>query len=177
MSKEAAIVITDGSAESAALVAVAGQSHRITLLDASGDDAARHEAVRHQAEFADAEVEPAVMPLHDNEDPGDLFWAASAVPQAAMLARQRGASRIFVPLRIGLESRHIEQAAECVQLLEELVRHGLGVAGAEVHAPLLEMEPWQVVDLAVQLEAPLTEAHGSERHEAFVRAGRDVPAK
>ncbi len=65
----------------------------------------------------------------------------------AELAREHGATRILLPLQLGLDSPDFARAAEWCDTAGDMVAHGLGVT-ATVEMPLLELAPWQVADLA-----------------------------
>ncbi len=176
MEKEPAILLTDGSLESAVLCAIARQQHEVILADVSPPgDAAATEAVARQIDY--------LRPRHTHPlgqepaatDPSGLFTWTRALAAAAPLVRQHRAAALYVPLRAGESSALFGQAGEWVQIWEELLRHGLELGEVRLLAPLLELESWQVADLSDQMQAPATAAHGEANHEAFVRAGRPRP--
>ena len=74
-------------------------------------------------------------------------------------------SRLFVGLCVWskgqleeeIEAQHawqLAQATEYVQIWNELLNLPCGLAELDVVAPLLELEPWQVVDVGTQAGAP-----------------------
>ena len=179
MEKESAILLTDGSLESAVLCAIARQRHHVLLADlAPVGDAAAREAVTRQVEYLRPPRSyclPQVLDGAVGDDPLRLFSWTTALSAAAPLLRQNHAGALYVPIRVGLEGEAFARVAEFLQIWEELYRHGLALGPVKVVAPLLELEPWQVADLSHQMNAPATPAHGKEHHAAFVRAGRAQP--
>ena len=64
-------------------------------------------------------------------------------------------SAIYLGLRVGTSVDELAQATEYVQIWTDLLQLPCGLAEMELVAPLMELEPWQVVDLAFQVNAPL----------------------
>ena len=174
MQKEPALILTDGSLESAVLCAIARQKHDAVLVDVAGDATAARAAVAKQVEYLRPRQThgPGVAAP---DDAADLFAWSAVLAAASPLARQHDAKAIYLPIRLGLEHPAFPQAAEFLQIWEELLRHGLSLGPVKLLTPLLEMEPWQTADLSHQMSAPAVASHGEERHEAFVRAGRAKP--
>lgn len=77
------------------------------------------------------------------------------VAAAAQLAREYEATSLYLGLRVGGGVDELAQATEYVQIWTELLQLPCGLAELEIQAPLLELEPWQVVDLGFQVNAPL----------------------
>lgn len=177
MEKPTALIISDGSLASAVLCAVARQKHESVLLDVTDpSDSHARDAVTKQTEFLRPR-QTVTTPLGGSlEDANALFGLFSALAAAAPVAKRVSASVIYVPLRYGLSNAAFSRAAEFVQISEELLRHGLDLHEVKLAAPLLELESWQVVDLANQLGAPLTRWHGETDSAAFVQAGRTRPS-
>ena len=76
------------------------------------------------------------------------------VAAAVRFAAHYQAAAVYLGLRVGPRGDELAQATEYVQVWNELVQMPCGQAELELHAPLLELEPWQVVDLGFQVAAP-----------------------
>ena len=176
MEKTTSLILTDGSLESAVVCAIARQKHEAVLFDISdpADEHARS-AVLKQTDYLRPRQVVGGHQAIVSDDPHGLFRLNAALAASAPAIRRFDAQNVYLPLRVGMEAEGFGRSAEFVQIAEELLRHGLGLLSVRVEAPLLEMEPWQVVDLGTQLSAPLTSAHGEKEHAAFVRAGRAKP--
>ncbi len=98
----------------------------------------------------------------------DLF---SLVGIASRYAYAYGAGALYHGMRIGSDTgggaggplgtglaEGLAAASEFNHVLAELMNLPLGQPDVEVVAPLLELEPWQVVDLGIQVAAPLEKA-------------------
>ena len=180
MFKESALLLSDGSLESAVLCAVARPKHDCALLDVTGDtaDAATRHAMSKQIEYLrprQTHAAPAGPRPDDSDDPAGLTAWTAALAAAAPLVRLHDARAVYLPLRLGLGHAAFARAAEFLQIWEELLRHGLSLGPVRLLAPLLELEPWQVADLSHQTAAPAVASHGESSHAAFVRAGRAKP--
>jgi 7-cyano-7-deazaguanine synthase len=128
--------------------------------------------------------------------------AAQASPQvmallpliaaAARYAVHYNATAIYLGLRVGPHGDELARATEYLQIWNELLQMPCGQPELEVVAPLLELEPWQVVDVGFQVNAPLdrtwsctdesNEPCGScrscrAREAAFVQAGKPDPIR
>jgi 7-cyano-7-deazaguanine synthase len=77
------------------------------------------------------------------------------VAAAARFASHYHASTIYLGLRVGEGVDELAQATEYVQVWTELLQLPCGLPELELVAPLLELEPWQVIDLGFQVGAPL----------------------
>ena len=76
------------------------------------------------------------------------------VATAVRFASHYQAAAVYLGLRVGARGDELAQATEYVQVWNELVQMPCGQPELEVAAPLLELEPWQVVDLGFQVSAP-----------------------
>ena len=92
---------------------------------------------RHQAPLAGQMVE--LLPL---------------VAAAVRFAAHYQAAAVYLGLRVGPKGDELSQATEYVQVWNELVQMPCGQPELELVTPLLELEPWQVVDLGFQVGAP-----------------------
>jgi 7-cyano-7-deazaguanine synthase len=70
-------------------------------------------------------------------------------------ATHYNAAALMLGLRVGGEGQELARVAEHVQIWTEMVQMTCDRPGLEVQTPLLELEPWQVVDLGFQVSAPL----------------------
>jgi len=76
------------------------------------------------------------------------------VAAAVRIAAHYQAAALYVGLRTGPRGDELAQATEYVQVWNELVQMPCDQPELELQAPLLELEPWQVVDLGFQVGAP-----------------------
>ena len=184
MAKELAIVLSNGSINSAVVTALANQRHRPIMLhavrniaaDTSEETSSRARVAFEQqsAHFKPYREYVLEMPfLSQLKGAGGSKQAVSGPivpPQnplavlatellpimatAARFAAHFQAVAIYVGLRIGPGVDELAQATEYVQLWSELLQLPCGLPELEFQAPLLELEPWQVVDLGLQVSAP-----------------------
>lgn len=185
MAKDLAIVLNSGSVNSAVATALAGQRYRPILLHAlSGplNESGGTEPSRRRVAF-DQQVAH-FKPYREHVLPmpylAQLAGAAGPRPPASasdprqqtpiapqmvellplvaagvQFAAHYQAAAICLGLRIGNQPDELAQATEYVQIWTELAQLPCGQPELEIVVPLLEMEPWQVVDLAFQVNAPL----------------------
>ena len=76
------------------------------------------------------------------------------VATAVRFAAHYQAAAVYLGLRVGSRGDDLSQATEYVQVWNELVQMPCGQPELELTTPLLELEPWQVVDLGFQVGAP-----------------------
>ena len=175
MPKPLAIVLCDGRINGVVTAALAAQRHQIVLLhpEPPGRPAVKSReafdrVIEHFAPHrhhplpmtglaalgrparpaaADPRVAPNVRPT--------LLEQLPLVAAAARFAAHYDAASIHLDLSVGESADAYAAGSEYVQVWNELLQLPCGLAGVEVVAPLLELEPWQVVDLGVQAAAPL----------------------
>jgi 7-cyano-7-deazaguanine synthase len=114
------------------------------------------------------------------------------VAAAVRIAAHHQAAAVYLGLRTGPRGDELAQATEYVQVWNELIQMPCDQPELELHAPLLELEPWQVVDLGFQVGAPFERTwsclgDGPEpcwacrrcraREAAFQQAARPDPAR
>lgn len=185
MAKDVAIVLNNGSINSAVVTALAAQKYRPILLHAingskadSSEEGSSRERVAfeqqaaHFKPYRDHSLEiPYLSVLKGPGAPKPPSSAASPKTQTAiealgiellplMAAAARFAAHyqalvIYLGLRVGGNVDELAQASEYVQLWTELLQLPCGLAELDFQAPLLDLEPWQVVDLGFQVSAPL----------------------
>jgi hypothetical protein len=73
---------------------------------------------------------------------------------ASRFAAHYGAAAIYLGLRVGTQGDELAQATEYIQIWNEMLQLPCAQAELEVLTPLLELEPWQVVDVGYQVSAP-----------------------
>jgi 7-cyano-7-deazaguanine synthase in queuosine biosynthesis len=73
---------------------------------------------------------------------------------AARYAAHYKASAIYFGMRVGSQGDDLSQATEYVQIWNEMLQVTCGLADLEFMTPLLELDPWQVVDVGFQVAAP-----------------------
>ena len=185
MAKDLAIVLNSGSVNSAVATALAAQRYRPVMLhvtagassDGGGNQPARSRVAFDQqlahfkpyrehvlpmpflSQLASA---AAPKPLPTASDPRQqaplspqMLSLLPMVAAGAQFAAHHQAAAIYLGLRVGPAPDELAQATEYVQIWTELVQSPCGLPELEIITPLMELEPWQVVDLAFQVNAPL----------------------
>ncbi len=176
MPKDLAIVLNNGSLNSAVISALASQKYRPIMIygDVSGNPSSRIRAaydqqVGHFKPYREhtlsmsylTALQPAGNSAAMLSDPrqggllaSQLLNLLPLMAAAAPFASHYEAAAIYVGLRVGPGADDLAQATEFVQIFTELVQLPCGQAEVEVVAPLLELEPWQVIDVGYQVNAP-----------------------
>jgi 7-cyano-7-deazaguanine synthase len=215
MAKDLAIVLSSGSINSAVATALAAQRYRLILLHAeTGQGGTRLRAAYDQqvAHFKPYREHSLPMPfLATVQEPKSSAAAMASDPrsQVANLGPQMldllpliapavrfatfyQAAAVYLGLRVGGSGDELAAATEYTQIWNELIQMPCGAKELEVITPLLELEPWQVVDVAFQVNAPLEKTwscleEGSDpcwacggcraRERAFQQAGKVDPLR
>jgi 7-cyano-7-deazaguanine synthase len=211
MAKDIAIVLNNGSVSSAVTAALAGQKYRPVMLYAEVGDAvgARQRAaydqqVGHFKPYREhtlampffAGVIPVggagVDPRADGDRASKLMDLLPLVACAGRFAAHYQASAVYLGLRVGPGGEELAAATEYGQVLNELLQIPCGEKDLEIVMPILELEAWQVVDVAHQVGAPMDKTwscseQGAEpcgtcrgcrnREAAFAQAGRADPLR
>jgi 7-cyano-7-deazaguanine synthase len=176
MAKDLAIVLNNGSINSAVTTALATQKYRPILLHA---EVAQHPGSRVRMAF-DQQVAH-YKPYREHTLPMPFLSAVqqersssgavsdprvptAMAPQmlelmtllsaAVRYAAHYSAAAIYLGLRVGPQGDDLAQATEYMQIWNELVQIPCGHPDLEFVTPLLELEPWQVVDVGFQVSAP-----------------------
>jgi 7-cyano-7-deazaguanine synthase in queuosine biosynthesis len=214
MAKDLAIVLSSGSVNSAVATALAAQRFRVILIHIEPAEApppGRRAAYEQQAvHFKPFREHTVPMPFLGFFQSDDRSVAAASDPrQAPLLAPQMiellpllsvavrfaahyQADAVYSGFRVGPNADDLAQATEYLQVWNELLQLPCAKPELSIEAPLLDLEPWQVVDLGFQTAAPLdrtwtcTEA-GPEpcwacaacrnREAAFLQAAKPDPLK
>ena len=184
MSKDLAIVLNNGSINSAVATAIAAQRYRLVMLhmvwgsEEQDDDQATtrgrvafDQQTAHFKPYREHVLEMSFISLLNTPaaprrtaDGADsrpesrlsapLLDLLPLVACAARFAVHHQAAAIYLGLRVGPAVDELAQATEYVQIWQDLIQLPCGISDLELSAPLLEMEPWQVVDLGFQLNVP-----------------------
>src|SRR4051812_127195 len=215
MAKDLAIVLNNGTVNSAVVTAMASQKYRPILLHAevvqqpgSRGRAAYDQQVAHFRPYREHTLPmPYLAVLQDTRHLAGAIVADPRVPAplapqmlellpllaaAARYASHYQAAAIYLGLRVGNQPDEMAQATEYVQIWNELIQMPCGQTELTVETPLLELEPWQVVDVGYQVAAPFEKTwscteEGSEpcwacrgcraREAAFQQAGKPDPMR
>ena len=216
MAKDLAIILNNGSVNSAVATALAVQKYRPVLLHAevapqpgSRVRAAYDLQVQHFKPYREHALPmPFLAPLQPAGSAAGVLSAADprvatgVAPQvsellpllaaAARFAVHYRAAAIFLGFRVGPQGDALARATEFFQIWNELLQLPCGQPELEIAAPLLELEPWQVVDVGYQVAAPFDRTwsctEGSHepcwacrgcraREAAFQQAGKPDPIR
>jgi 7-cyano-7-deazaguanine synthase in queuosine biosynthesis len=184
MSKDFAIVLSSGSINSAVAIALAAQRYRLIMLhmrqtdspsttstSASRRRVAFDQQTAHFKPYREQVIEMPALSLPQGA--GARRMQVESAPSrphspqaqrllellplfsaAARLASHYEAAAIYLGLRAGPESDNLARATEFVQIWQELLQQPCALSELELAAPLLDLEPWQAVDLGSQLNVP-----------------------
>jgi 7-cyano-7-deazaguanine synthase len=218
MAKEIAIVLNNGSINSAVATALAAQKFRPVMLHAllgSEEEApsrarvAFDQQVLHFKPYREHLLPMPFMSLLEPTGPNQqlaltqdtreqtpltptLHQLLPLMAAAGRFAVHYQAAAIYLGLRVGGHVDELAQATEYVQVWAELMQLPCGMPDLDIAAPLLEFEPWQVLDLGFEVSAPLErtwsclgnagEPCGAcrgcrSRDAAFQQAGRPDPSR
>jgi 7-cyano-7-deazaguanine synthase len=189
MSKDLAVVLCTGSVNSAVATTLAGQKHRLILLsaDTGGSTGSRKRGaydmlVTHFKPFREHTLPMQFLSYLKRSSPSaglagvDPRVASDLSPRlieltpliavAVRFAAHYGATAIYSGLRIGPDAQDLARATEYVQIWSEMIQMPSGLAEVELVTPLLELEPWQVVDLGVQVGTPFDKTWSCEQDTA-----------
>jgi len=178
MAKDLAIILNSGSLNSAVATALAAQRYRLAMIHietAEAQPPARRAAYDQQvAQYKPYREHTVPMPFlgmfHHTDDRAtaamtDPRHAQQLAPQllellpllavAVRFATHYQAAAIYHGFRVGPAADELAQATEFMQIWNELLQLPCQQHDLSIEAPLLELEPWQVVDLGIQTAAPL----------------------
>lgn len=174
MAKELAIVLNNGSVNSAVATALAAQKYRPILLHleqgpraGSRWRSAYDMQVAHFKPFREHTLEMPFLSIFNSPSAASLSDARGGAATAATLidllplvslaarfAIHYKAVAIYLGLSVGPGGDELARATEFLQIWTELIQMPCNQPELEVVAPLLELEPWQIVDLGVQVNVP-----------------------
>ncbi len=215
MAKDLAIVLNSGGVNSAVATAIAAQKYRLVLLHAEGQGLSSPRArvtydqqsahfkpyrdhpmpIPYLSTFAATE-QPSAGMVSDSRNPSastaqmvDLIPLISGAIKFAMHYR---ATKIFLGLRVGGQGDELAKATEYTQIWNELIQLPCGQTELEIETPLLELEPWQVIDVGYSVNTSFErtwscDEEGSEpcwacrgcraREQAFQQAAKPDPLR
>jgi 7-cyano-7-deazaguanine synthase in queuosine biosynthesis len=176
MAKDLAIVLNNGSINSAVVTALAAQKFRPIMLHAevtqqpgSRVRAAYDLQVAHFKPYREHSLPMPYLSVMQPTGSGatavsDPRAHAAIAPQlleilpllaaAARYAVHYHAAAIYLGLGIGGHGDELAQATEYFQIWNELIQLPCGQSELEIITPLLELDAWQVVDVGFQVAAP-----------------------
>ena len=176
MAKDLAIVLNNGSVNSAVVTALTAQKFRPIMLFAemtaqtgSRARAAYDQQVAHFKPYREHTLPMPFLaalgqsgaqqgladPRHGAVIGRQLLELIPLLSAAVRYAVHYQAASIHLGARIGPHVDELAQATEFTQIWNEMIQLPCNQADMEIHTPLLELEPWQVVDLGFQVAAPL----------------------
>lgn len=212
MAKDLAIVLNNGSINSAVVTAIAAQKYRpiMVLADTATEQNGRMRAafdqqVAHFKPYRDYSIPmsftTAGKPQAETAfaDPRQIAPLGPQmldflplVATAVRLAAHHQTAAVYIGMRVGSGTEELTQATEYIQIWNELVQIPCGQPELEILTPLLELDPWQVIDTGINIGAPLdrtwscveesNEPCGSckgcrNREAAFQQAGKADPLR
>jgi 7-cyano-7-deazaguanine synthase len=178
MAKDLAIVLNNGGINAAVATALAAQKYRPVLVyaeGAAGRAGTRTRAAYDQqvAHFKPYREHTLAMPFlagiaapstsaGTTADPRlktpvapQLLDLMPLVALALRFAAHYNAAAVYCGLRLGPSLDELATATEYGQIWNELIQLPCALPELTVEWPLLELEQWQVVDLAAQVNAPM----------------------
>jgi 7-cyano-7-deazaguanine synthase len=174
MAKDLAIVLNNGSVNSAVVTAMAAQRFRpvMVYVDATQQPGSRARAAYDMqvAHFKPYREHTLSMPylaglqgtiasgVNDPRMPmvtaAQMTHLLPIISSAIQFASHHQAAVIYLGWRVGSQPDDLSHATEYIQILNELVQMPCGMKDLDIMAPILELEPWQVVDTGFQVGAP-----------------------
>ncbi len=176
MAKDLAIILNNGSLNSAVVTALAAQKFRPVLIYGetipTSGTRQRNAYDLQVAHFKPYREHTVAMPflaalpgsglpstVSDPRAPTILASGLVAmlplIAVASRFAVHYEASAIYIGLRAGTAGDELAQASEYIQIWNELLQMPCQQPELSIETPLLEMEPWQIVEVATQIGAPL----------------------
>jgi 7-cyano-7-deazaguanine synthase in queuosine biosynthesis len=212
MPKDLAIVLNNGSINSAVVTAMAAQKYRPIMLfvDISAQPGGRTRAsfdqqVAHFKPYREYTIalpfatsgknQPAISiadPRQTTPMGPQMLEMLPLVSIAVKYAVYHQAAAIYLGARVGSNTDELSQATEYFQIWNEMIQIPCGQTELEVATPLLELEPWQVVDVGFQVAVPFDRTWSCQeessdpcwacrgckaREAAFQQAGKPDPLR
>lgn len=214
MAKDLAIVLNNGSLNSAVVSSLASQKYRLVMLHIQTSDqvggrrrAAYEQQVAHFKPYREhtlamgfleglsGAMEPKAATLDPRTPASVTPLLVDLLPSVAVAARYAvnySAMSIYLGLQVGNQTDELAQTTEYLQVWQEMLQMTCGQPDLDLQAPLLELDPWQVVDLGFNLSTPFDRTwscseQGPEpcwacracrgREAAFQQAGKADPLK
>jgi 7-cyano-7-deazaguanine synthase len=175
MAKDLAIVLNNGSINSAVVTALAAQKYRVVLLYVEGSEQ-HNSRLRGAYDLQVAHFKPyrehtlpmpflSILQQGTPQQPiSDPRQTAPLAPQmvellpmvaaAARFAAHYQAVGIHLGFRVGNNGDELAEATEYFQVWDELLQLPCAQPDLRLETPLLELELWQVVDAGYQVGTP-----------------------
>ena len=176
MAKDLALILNNGSVNSAVATALAAQKFRPILLfaEAAPQPGSRmrmayDQQVQHFKPYREHTLQmPFLTALATDERRGptaadprqhsprgpQMLELLPLVAAAVRFAAHYRAAAIFLGVRVGQQADELAQTTEYVQVWNEMIQMPCDQPDLDVQTPLMELEPWQVVDLGFQVGVP-----------------------
>jgi 7-cyano-7-deazaguanine synthase len=176
MAKDLAIVLNNGSINSAVTTSLAAQKFRPILLHAEVQQQpgsrvrmAYDQQVGHFKPYREHTLSmPFLSPVQSDRTSATMIsdprMPMVLAPQmlellpllsaAARFAAHYKAAAIYFGMRVGSAGDDLAQATEYVQIWNEMLQVPCALPELEFVTPLLELDPWQVIDVGFQVSAP-----------------------
>ncbi|MFT3785953.1 MAG: 7-cyano-7-deazaguanine synthase [Tepidisphaeraceae bacterium] len=212
MAKELAIILSNGSINSAVVTALAAQKHRLVMLHVdTGPSPGRaglafdqqvqslkpyrshHAPMNFLAGLEKTDSKPGAVDPRAGEDVSQQLLSLTPIIAVGMrYAAHYNAMSVYAGIRVGPDGSDLARVTEHAQIWAEMMQLTCDRPNLDLQLPLLELEPWQVVDLGVQVAAPMGQTWTCDsgvgepcggcrgcrmRDNAFVRAGKTDPSK
>lgn len=214
MPKDLAVVLNNGGINSAVVTALAAQKHRVVMvmvetgwaieprLASAFEQQAAHFKPFREHVLPMPFLAPLLAESAGTSEAVDPRALAPVTPRliellpivgvAMRLAIHYQATALYLGLRLGISADDMVRATEFGQVWNELVQLTCDQPELNVEMPLLELDPWQVVDLGVQVSTPFErtwscQADGNEpcwacrgcraREAAFQQAAKADPLR
>jgi 7-cyano-7-deazaguanine synthase in queuosine biosynthesis len=176
MAKDLAVILNNGSINSAVTTALAAQKFRVVLLYAEvGGEPGPRARVAYETQvthFKPYRDHTLPMPYLTGVEHAEELTASASDPRhptpiapamidllpliaiAMRFAVHYQATAVYTGLRLGHEADKLAQATEYSQIWNELMQMPCNQPELMLETPLLELEPWQVIDVGFQASAP-----------------------
>jgi 7-cyano-7-deazaguanine synthase len=176
MAKDLAIILNNGSVNSAVATALATQKYRTILLfaEAGEQPGARARAaydlqVAHFKPYREHTLPmpflSLIQPMHEHassfSDPRhptpiapQMVELLPLISAALRFAVHYQAAAVYLGLRVGGSADELAQATEYAQIWNEMIQLPCNQPDLSIEMPLLEVEPWQVIDIGFNASAP-----------------------
>jgi len=214
MAKDLAIVLNSGGVNSAVTTAIAAQKYRMIMLHAEGqglstprarvayDQQAAHfkpyrehsMPLPYLSAFAPTQPTQGMVSDPRNTSPlaTQMIDMIPMIAGAIRFATHYNAARIFCGFRVGGQGEELAKATEYCQIWNELIQLPCSHPDLEIETPLLELEPWQIIDVGFSVNTPFDRTwscleEGSEpcwacrgcraREQAFQQAAKADPLR
>ena len=176
MAKDLAVVLNNGSINSAVITALAAQKYRTVLVFAETGDApgARSRAAYDQqvshfkpfrehslsmpylavAEQSKEVAAAANDPRHPTPIAPALIELLPLIATAMRFAAHHQGHAVYLGLRLGANADALAEATEYAQIWNEMMQLPCNQPELMLEMPLLELESWQVIDIGFQTAVP-----------------------